>query len=258
MGVRITYNFDDWDAATVTASSSSASELGAANVVDPQPSKVWRSTGDTAEWVKFDLGSAKQITCIGLFNFNFTSGATVTLQANASDSWGAPSYSQALTIAADSDSVVLKRLVYFLDQTYRWWRITIADASNPDGYVEIGRVAAGQYYAPTRNIQEQYRYQGQDPSERERLPGAWSPSVSRARYRTADVSFPFANQTQADKFWAIFDKVGNETPIILSVEPTTRPSQDSMYCTLETPLSLTNATLTYWDVVTLRFEEKVR
>lgn len=262
MAIRLTYRFDDFYAATVAASSEAASELGPANVLNPQPARVWRASGDTAEWISFDLGSAKKLTCIGIFNHNFTAGATVTLEADSAATFdsdgGNPAFSLVLEVAVDADAQVLKRIVAYLDQTYRYWRISIADAGNSAGYVEVGCVAAGQYWEPEQNIRDPYRYIASDSSGRDRVPGVWTPSITGDRYSSVEVSFGTAKQTQVDKMRAIFNKVGNENPLILSLEPLTRPSIDTMYCMLETPMAFTSVILDYWDVISLVFEEKVR
>ena len=105
---RILYNMDTWDAATITGSSQANTDLVPANVVHDHVSKMWRTTGKASENIVFDLGTATNITVFSMFTFNLTASATVTLQANASDSWGSPSYSQALTIATDADGNVLR------------------------------------------------------------------------------------------------------------------------------------------------------
>ncbi|MBU2177656.1 MAG: discoidin domain-containing protein, partial [Gammaproteobacteria bacterium] len=78
------------DSAVITASSEEAS-LPAANVTAFHKSKVWRATGCAAEWIKFDLGSPQDITEIIIVGHNFSSGATVQIELNATDAWGAPS-----------------------------------------------------------------------------------------------------------------------------------------------------------------------
>ena len=257
MGIRILYDFDTWDAATITSSSEASSDLADDNVIHDFVGKVWRTTGDTAEWIKFDMGAQTSLTCIGLFNFNLTSAATVTLEGNASDSWGAPSYSQALTIVTDSDSNVFKRLVYFPSGfNYRWARITFADAANSDGYIQIGRIAAGAYYEPPRTISEQYKLAMYDPSEGDVVPGRQTTFRTRNRYRRASVEFSYINQTQADKMYTMFDKVGNSSPLVLVLDPTSRPSKDSMYCYMATPLDLVNLLVSQFGVHQLVFEEK--
>lgn len=256
MGVRILYNVDTWDAATVS-SSSSTGDLTETNLVDDFLKRAWRSTGVSSEWIKFDLGSATNITCIGLFDFNFTSAATVTLEANATDAWGAPSYSQALTIATDSDGNVIKRLVYFLDQTYRWWRIAIADAGNADGYVEVGRVMGGAYWEPTRTVSEGVKVMYVDPSNAGNADGRQRSVQQLTPFRRASVQFRFVDATQADKLRTVYDKVGRHTPIILALDPTNRPSKDSMFCVFDSGVDTVYALADYYHQGTLMFEEKV-
>ena len=69
--IRFLYDADTWDAATIS-SSSEAGDLVDDNAVHDFVAKPWRTTGDSAEWIKFDLGSAQQITCFCLFGFNLT------------------------------------------------------------------------------------------------------------------------------------------------------------------------------------------
>jgi hypothetical protein len=56
----------------------------------------------------------------------------VKVQGNATDAWGGPSVDETITWRAD---VMEKN---FTGGSYRWWRIQIADAANPDTYVEFG------------------------------------------------------------------------------------------------------------------------
>lgn len=134
------------DSATITASSEVAS-LPASNVAQLWRSKPWRSTGCASEWIKFDFGAAAAVRALALVGHNFTSGATLKIQANATDVWTAPSIDVTLTYHADN-------VVYLWssDQSYRYWRITIVDASNPDGFIEVGRVFLGQTATPERNF----------------------------------------------------------------------------------------------------------
>ena len=87
---RILYNMDTWDGATITGSSQANTDLVPGNVVHDHVSKMWRTTGKASENIVFDLGTATKITVFSMFTFNLTASATVTLQANASNSWGRP------------------------------------------------------------------------------------------------------------------------------------------------------------------------
>ena len=253
---RILYNMDTWDGATITGSSQANADLVPGNVVHDHVSKMWRTTGKASENIVFDLGSATKITCFSMFTFNLTASATVTLQANASNSWGSPSYSQALTIATNADGTVLQRIVYFLDQTYRYWRVTFADSGNAASYLQIGRIAAGEYYELTRNINQNFNITMYDPSEGDRVPGRQTFFRNRNRYRRATVRYNLQSQTQTDKLSAIMEKTGNSRPLVLALDPTARPSKDSMYCYLETPLSQAHQFIGNYSTASLVYEEK--
>lgn len=259
MGIRIAYNFDTWDASTPTASSEYSSDLAVANILSDHIGKVWRSADTvlTANIV-FNLGSAVNITVFSLFNFNFTSGATLTLEGNASDSWGAPSYSQTLTIPTDADGNVIKRIVFFLNETYQYWRLVIDDSASTESYLELGRALGGTYYEPSRTMSEGYRIQIFDPSEGTNKGGTHTYWRQRNRYRRATTSFAMVNRTQYEKFSAIFEKIGNSKPALLCLDPANYPSKESLYCYLVTPLTLTNQLLEQYDVVNLVWEEKTQ
>lgn len=252
---NLLYNSALWDAATVTASSDASSGLTGANVVDDMVSKPWRSTGDTSEQLVFDLGAAVQIKAIGLHVFNLTSAATVKVQANATNSWGSPTLDDTVAIVTDADSGVLERLVWTGNQTLRYWRIDIADAANPNGYVQIGRVIGGDYWTPTVNFANGYRPTVVDPSEGKAAPGRQAFWSQRKRFRRAAVTFPEIDRTDFEKWQAVFTKVGNSKPLLLMVDPTDYLTKDSMYCYLKTPLSMAHRILDNYTDMTLVFEE---
>jgi len=133
------------DAASITASSE-LSTLPATNVTQIWKSRVWRATGCASEWIKFDFGAAAAVRAFVLVGHNLTAAATIKIQANATDVWTSPSIDQVVTYHAAN-------LVYLwtTDQPYRFWRVTLADPGNPNGYVEAGRIFLGQTTTPDRN-----------------------------------------------------------------------------------------------------------
>jgi hypothetical protein len=80
----------------------------------------------------FDLGSALQVTSIAIVN----PSQTVTIEANSSDSWGAPAYSYTFNPVVDPYPTVGVD-VQVIDQAYRYWRIT-ASGSTSVGHLFIG------------------------------------------------------------------------------------------------------------------------
>lgn len=261
---RIVYDFDTWDAATITGSSEANSDLADDNVVHPFVSKPWRTTGDTTENIVFDLGSAVAIDCIGVFAHNLTSAGTIRVQANTADSWGSPAQDNGAVAmspsAVDADGNVLGHFISFPSGwgAYRYWRLVFVDGSNPDGYIQIGRIAGGIYYEFDRNIQQSFAVEIMDPSETDRnVPGRQAYWRSRERFRRATVGFRFQDRTQTEKVEAIYRKIGNSNPCILALDPDNYPSKDSMYCQMITPVQFTHQQIGYYDTGALVFEEKV-
>jgi len=105
-------------------------------------------TGDTVayksrEWIKVDLGSALSVQAGVVINHNLETDGTITLQGNASDSWGSPTVDQALS--GDGDI----RAAYISTQTLRYWRLLIDGVENDATYTEVGVWYAGPYVEPT-------------------------------------------------------------------------------------------------------------
>jgi hypothetical protein len=122
-----------------------AAFYGLRQVLDRNRDTAWRSKVlASPEWIRRDLGSARQVTAVAIADHNISSGATIALAGNSADSWAAPAYSLALAWAADT-------IVAFLDQTYRYWRLEIDDPTNPDGYIEVGDWFLGSYFEPDSN-----------------------------------------------------------------------------------------------------------
>ena len=254
MSVRILYNSDTFDAATITSSSEGGSYVDDYAVHDHIGLR-WQPGNDDPSWIKFDFGSALTLTEIGFFGLSgYTSGATYTIEGHASDAWGAPSFSENLTVATDADSNVLPRVVHYPTAAfnYRWMRFVQDDGGlSPT----VGRIKGGSYYEPARGIQEGWSISFNDPSEGLRVPGRQTFLRSREMYRSATVGFRYMSQTQRDEFETLFSKVGNHTPIILSLDPTGRPTKDSMYCYLKTPLAMINEQVDKYTSQRVVFEE---
>jgi len=90
-----------------------------------------------------DLGAATAITAFVCGDHNLTDTATITLEANTTDSWGSPAYTQAVT---------LRNLAYlYLNESYRYWRVVVNDSMNATGYIEIGLLYAGEFLELTHN-----------------------------------------------------------------------------------------------------------
>lgn len=113
------------------------------NSQDIRLSRLFKTT-DTDTAIVIDLGENLTATRFFLANHNLTSSAVITLEANATDVWTSPSYTNTIAYSAD--------MIYklFSTQTYRYWRLTISDATNTEGIIKFGGIFLGAYKSITQ------------------------------------------------------------------------------------------------------------
>ena len=105
------------------------------NLKETRLSRFYKSI-DLISNITIDAGSAKRINSFFIANHNFTNGATITLEGNATDSWGSPAFSKVLTW---QDDIIYD---YDIDITYQFYRLVFDDSSNPE-QVKLGRIMMG-------------------------------------------------------------------------------------------------------------------
>lgn len=134
----LSYSFVDY---TPTASTEHAS-FPAENIADlSKPSAEYRSTGALQTTIVLDTGAASTaVAAVYVGGVNFTS---LTIQGNATDSWGAPSFTQAVTIAQDAELLKRKAFIALTAFAYRYMRLVIPVQTRTDGegFYRIGAVA---------------------------------------------------------------------------------------------------------------------
>ncbi len=106
---------------------------GPERMIDRNRNTAWRSTGVAQETITIDNGSAVNTTCALLHDHNLTDTATVTLEANATDSWATPSFSESITTITDP-------LYAYIDESYRYFRWVLVDSANTDGYIQAANI----------------------------------------------------------------------------------------------------------------------
>lgn len=123
--------------ATVTASTEN-SLFPASNIASDFRTKVLRTTTNSDN-VVFDLGSIENVDTVALVD-NWQNGfgfsGSVTIEANATDSWGAPAFTTTLT----PDATFGFGIKEFTTETYRFWRLVFTSTL---GYVELSKVFIG-------------------------------------------------------------------------------------------------------------------
>ncbi len=228
MTVRFCYE-NVADEAELTASSETSS-LPASNVQDPRPTRVWRTSGAASESLVLDLGTARSVSMAALLEHNLTAEATVTLQANSSDSWGSPPLEESL--GWHSGLIV----EFFEAAEYRYWRLVIADGGNADGYVQIGRVWLGGYFQPARDFSKDFTVRRVDPSTVVYSDSGSKSVGERTPYRVVELNFPSTEEKA--EFEQVVEAAGVGGDLIAALDPGNEVWSDgqhdyTLYCHLE-------------------------
>lgn len=138
--------------ATVITGSSAAANSPVSNIAKPgRPFLPWRTTVGGDQSAVIDFGSALAITGIWLVRTNF---ATVRIQGNPTDSWGAPAFDQTFTIERSPFNWRYQFGVKLSGFTYRFLRVFIPTQTPTDGTTAylLGGVWAGPVEALPQNF----------------------------------------------------------------------------------------------------------
>ena len=206
--MRLLYNnlFDDYD---ILDYSSQNSNYPASNVQDTILSNTWQTdVGDVSDqYITIDLGAATDITCAVISNHNLTSGATVKVEFNSSDAWGAPAVTETLTWRSTH---IIK---FFTAHNYRYVRFYFDDDANTDLYLEAGRLFLGTYLQMTPSSNLPFKL-GDARNDRVIVTDQGScygtPGVSRSVYQ---YEFSGVQDTMIDSMRLVRDEVGNYKPV---------------------------------------------
>jgi hypothetical protein len=140
---------------------------------------------------------------------------------------------------------------------YNYWRLHAKDSGNSDGYIEVGRVMAGRYIEPDRNISDGFKLQRKDTSRIQMLNGLTGNFTGRDQHEVLEFRYNNVPETYVDQFRGLFNSVGNHKPILVSLFPETRPHHNSYYCQMTSPLKQQHFLQRHFDLPDLTFEEKV-
>lgn len=104
-----------------------------------RPSKPFRFTAKLAQYARLHWAVAQKVTHISIFNHDLVGTGAFSFQVQALNGavWGAPAYTQNLTLQDYS-------LYEHLNQTYQWWQIYINDP-NHTTFPQIGELYFGQH-----------------------------------------------------------------------------------------------------------------
>ena len=246
------YVFDP--SVVISGYSSQDSEFPTTNLRKHSPAKVWRTTGITSQNVTFDLLALDPgIDSVAIVfdptdGCKFTDSAVVKVQASV-DNFSTTSVD--VTLAFDSEFGVFTHF-FTSAQNYRYWRFTFTDSTNPNTYLEIGKLILSASTKLSQMPEQGFKWSEKDGTE-----------IQRNEYGVEffDVypsqrfgSFQFRLLPEADKnlLRDIFRRCGKVTPIAIALDPLqaflSNKDEHFIYCRLNNDFDAKQAFSTFFDI----------
>ena len=230
-----------FDAYTLTPSSE-APNLPVENVQAIHLSNKWRTTAAATENVVGGSAVAFTPDCAFIAGHNISSAAVVKIQGNDADVWVGPT----VDITMTRGKTVYYAFAGFAAHLY--WRFLITDPTNPDGYIEIGRLWLGASTSlangPSRGMAEtmhdttaqSFSITGQLYSDR------------GIRFKSYDVYFPFFTDAVKVTVETFADAVGLGVPFFITYDTAKADKLNPFYAVMSSGIGYTNLLgLVKWD-----------
>ena len=242
-------------AGVVLTPTSEVDTLPAENLKNELRKRVWRTgTSTGTERLVIDLGSAQAVTAFILLDhtlLNVDSG--LLLEAHTSDSWGAPSFSQALTWADGTLAAT------FASQTYRYWRLSFTKSVSSQSR-DIGRIFLGTY-AETEHAPDFAGHDEtlEDPSRKAKTLGGQTWTDLQEKFHVIVNEMTHVSQTLADQIRTIAEAVGQSISFFVQVD-TSSPLNTVYYVKFRRAFGRSVVAVDsglVWDLAKLEFEEQL-
>lgn len=272
------------DDATFTPGSE-VGTLPVENVTDRRLSKVYRTADITAPtltpdtyrdttsgrtWFEFDMGAVRVLHLAAILGHNITQDgkvrirlsnvsdfSTLTYDSGLVDAWptvGAPGslpwgvFPWGGAISASEASFYSIPTYIILDEgvSGRYGRVDISDASNPDGYIQIGRLWCGPAWIPTKNIDYGWDISWEENSDTEYSRGgqAFVNVYSKRRVMRFTLSNMEENELYSNAFDFMDRRKGTSGDMIVIPQPDYPDLfiNEALYCKQRTLNPIANPT----------------
>jgi len=173
----------------------------------------------TSEWIKWDMGISTNPTAfilIGARNkpIAITPSATLKIQGNETDIWTNPSYEETLTYNDSAIAVFSDDGLH--SEPLRYWRLSIEDINNPQGFVEIGSLFLGDYLNPTRGA-AQFPFKASYVDKSQTIFSEGGQTFSDIREKSEEFSIDWFGLTTIEKedIDQFFDSFGMSIPFFV-------------------------------------------
>jgi hypothetical protein len=220
------YPVGDTVGSSITASSAQT-DYPVTRLRSPRQADTTRTAdaSTTRRWTRYTGGGRPAIRAVSMHGFNWTSKATILLEAGDADSWGAPPFSEHVRFHP-------RQIIHLLalPLEYDWWRLSVTDTTNPDGYLEAGVWQLWELNEMTQGLPiAGLADQDIDPSVA--VMTQHGDIVSRELGRVREISFPVYGQRRhvAERQYELFRDLASGAPILVLPQPWDQLYRASVY-----------------------------
>lgn len=229
--MRICYD-NEVKNATISAFTENPDYLFSDALTDIRVSRVGRTVDVNNEWIKFSFAAAVSASYLIIHSHNISASATIKLQANATDVWTSPSVDLTLT---HGEWIVEN----FTEVSYQYWRVTIDDPTNTDGYLEISKIFLGTYFQ-TPGPSPDSKLNIKTSSTYTKTPTGQLYPNSKIKLKSWGFSFPITTEAQRQSAITFFNATENTVPFFLLIWESGLDTEPPIYCNqTESQLPLT-------------------
>jgi hypothetical protein len=261
------------DSATSITADDEVALLPVENLQDRQIVRIWRNTQTSAQ-IDVDFGTARIVNFAALIKHNLSQFATIRWRlSNASDfsttvydsgtidawpvveefgtlPWGVFQWGGFLNPEIAAEYTISTFDVLDEAVVARYLRIDMSDATNPDGYIQAGRLISGPAYQPSINYANGVEFEFIDESRVTKSRGGQTFVDEVERYRR--MRFELINLPEAEIFGNIFNQIDRLRGISQDIlvipqpdDPTTWITQN-IYGRISQTGPIVNSTLDYY------------
>lgn len=224
------------DLGTLTASSEASASMEVENLLTDRKSEVWRSTGET-EYFEVTFTADQTIGGVVLPWTNLSPTATMrvrlydsgaSLLLDTGTNLAVPGGSPALWgwTAAQLNSNAFgygggayARAWFTQTSGVRSFRVDLVDTSNPQSYIEVGRLVAGPYWQMAKNPDYDLTQASIDTSKHYRADDGSLLTDAGTVHRKQVIPLSLWTNAERDTLWSIVESSGKTRPVLFSLMP---------------------------------------
>jgi len=240
------------DHGNITATSQAGNML-AANLQNTNIQTPWASTTTTAQILSGQFDGIKSCSYLCLYAHNFSYAAAVRLQLSLNSDMSSPTYDHtwdavlpAYGFGTDPFGLVpfggyetgleTPYSVFWFDAVLaNYWRITITDTPNPNGYIKVGRLMLGDYWQPEdihTNITYPYSRKDDTTSTVQTSRSGAIFVDKGVQYRRFTFNYSHLSSVDEDNLHAMFRECDLGGNVLFSAYPETGTTEESAHTAL--------------------------